>query len=237
MVRASRILGLAWLVASISGVAKGQASNANADTPADAGSAWSAGLRLGMAGANLSSNNLSSTPPRLAPIAGVFIEARMGRRLSLVLDVLYTEHGGNGVNPLLFYGRDSLVFGKLTAVDIRSQAVEVPLQLKLRLASSGSVVPYVSFGGSGAWFFGTTSNNTVVLRDTTRQFGLNMNSEIHRFDVAALAALGAEIRGPRARWSVEGFYRYGLTEFDYTGTAGVAGYSANAAGVKFGFVP
>ncbi len=235
MACARRILGLASLIAGISGVALCQAGNASADAPADEASRLSVGLRLGVAGANLSL--ASSTLPRIAPIAGVFVESRVSPRLSLVLDVLYTEYGGNGVNPLPFYGTDSLTLGKLTAVAIRSQAVEVPLQLKLRLARSGPIAPYVSFGGSAAWFFATTSNNTVVAGDTTRQFGLNMNSEIHRFDVAALAALGAEIRSTRMRWSVEAFYRYGLTEFDRTSTPGVAGYSANAAGVKFGFVP
>lgn len=236
MVIARRILWLACLVAGMPGVAPCQAGGSSADTLAGAESRLSLGMRLGMAGANLSMNNLTYTPPRLAPIAGVYAEVSLNQRLSLVLDVLYTEYGGNGVNPLFFYGRDSLSFGKLTGVDIRTMAVEVPLQMKLRFASAGVAVPYVSVGASGAWAFSTTSNNTVVRSDTTQQFGLNMDSEIHRFHVAALGALGVEIRGAHLTWSVEGFYRLGVSEFDRSSVAGTSGYSANAAGVKFGFV-
>src|SRR5687767_429997 len=69
---------------------------------------FSFGVRLGTSVAKLVSKQEATTQGRIAPAAGIYTEARWGRWLSLVVDVMYNEYGGNGVNPVPMYGKDSL---------------------------------------------------------------------------------------------------------------------------------
>lgn len=198
-------------------------------------SGYSFGIRVGTGVAKLVSDQEGSTQGRIAPAAGIYAEARFGRLVSLVLDVLYAEYGGNGVNPVPLYGGDSLSGHKVERANLLAQAIEVPLQLKLRPSLSTPIVPYVSFGASKAWFLGTTSNNYIRRDSTLREVGLNMDPVVHPYDWAGLGAVGLEVRGARVRWSVEVFSRFGFTSFNRPQVTGMSSYSASATGLKVGF--
>ena len=195
----------------------------------------SLGLRTGTAVAKLVSDQESATQGRITPVGGIYAEARFGRMVSLVLDVLYTEYGGSGVDPLPLYGGDMLVGHKVERTNLQTQAIEVPLQLKLRPSLSSPIVPYVSFGVSKTWFLVTTSDNFIRSDSSVAEVGVNMNQVVHKYDYAGLGAVGIEVRGTHIRWSVELFSRFGLTDFNRPQVAGTTAYSASATGVKVGF--
>lgn len=194
------------------------------------------GVRTGTAVAKLVSDQEGTSQGRIAPMGGIYTEARFGRFMTLVLDVLYTEYGGNGVNPASMYGRDSISGNKVERMNLQTQAIEVPLQLKLRPSLSTPIVPYVALGGSTTWFLGTVSDNYLRRSDSSLvEIGVNMDQVVHKSDYAGLGAVGIEIRGTKLRWSVEVFSRFGLTDFNRPQVAGMAGYTASATGVKVGF--
>jgi hypothetical protein len=192
------------------------------------------GLRMGSAVAKLVSEQEATTQGRIVPAAGIFAESRFNRWLSIVVDVLYAEYGGNGANPMTVYGNDSLAGNKLERVNIRSQGVEVPLQLKLRPPLSLPIAPYVSVGASKAFFLGATSDNFVRKDSSIVEVGLDMTPVVHMSDYAGLGAIGIEVQGARLRWSVEVFARFGLSDFNQPRLAGMTGYAASATGVKVG---
>jgi hypothetical protein len=207
------------------------------DTLVGVASGISFGVRTGVAVAKLSSDQESTTQGRIAPTAGIYLEARLGRLMTLVMDALYTEYGGNEVNPVGFYGKDSIAGHKVERTNLQAQAIEVPLQLKLRPSLSSPIVPYVSLGASRTWFLGTVSDNYVTSDDPdarTLEVGVNMDRVVHKTDFAGLGAVGIEVRGTRLRWSVEVFSRFGLTDFNKPQVAGMNGYTAGATGVKVG---
>lgn len=205
------------------------------DTLVGVRSGISFGMRGGVAIAKLVSDQEGTTQGRIAPTGGIFAEARFGRLITLVLDVLYTEYGGNGVNPLPWYGGDSLGGYKVERMNLQTQSIEVPLQLKLRPSLSSPIVPYVAFGASRTWFLGTVSDNFVKRDSAVVEVGVNMDPVVHRYDFAGLGAVGLEVRGTRLRWSVEVFSRFGMTDFNRPQVRGMTGYTASATGVKVGF--
>jgi len=225
-------LALAWLL--VTGAAAG-AQSPPRDSLVGVRAGVSLGLRAGTAVAKLVSDQESSTQGRIAPTGGIYVEARFSRLMSLVLDVLYTEYGGNGVNPLPLYGRDSLGGHKIERMNLQTRAIEVPLQFKLRPSLSSPIVPYVSFGASRTWFLGTTSDNFLRSDSSVVEVGVKMDRVVHRYDFAGLGAVGIEVRGTHLRWSVEVFSRFGLTDFNRPQLAGTTVYSASATGVKVGF--
>lgn len=205
------------------------------DTLVGVRSGVSFGLRGGIGVAKLVSDQEGTTQGRIAPTGGIYAEARFGRLISLVLDVLYTEYGGNGVNPVTLYGGDSIGGYKVERMNLQTQSIEVPLQLKLRPSLSSPIVPYVSIGASRTWFLGSVSDNYLKRDSTLVEIGVNMDPVVHRNDFAGLGAVGLEVRGTRLRWSVEVFSRFGLTDFNRPRVAGMTGYTASATGVKVGF--
>lgn len=242
-----RALGLALASLLVSGATAGAQAPAGVQTPPrtqrpagdtliGVASGLSYGLRTGVAVAKLTSDQESTTQGRIAPTVGGYLEARLGRLMTFVMDVLYTEYGGNEVNPVGLYGKDSVAGHKVERMNLQAQAIEVPLQLKLRPSLASPIVPYVSLGASRTWFVGTISDNYVTGDGDsgTLEVGVNMNRVVHKADFAGLGAVGLEVRGTRLRWSVEVFSRFGLTDFNRPQVAGMNGYTAGATGVKVG---
>ena len=195
---------------------------------------FTVGIRTGAAVAKLMSDQDAPSQGRIAPTIGLYGEARFSPVLSLVADVLYTEYGGDAVNPIPMYGADSLTGYKIERVNLQTRAIEVPLQLKVRPSLGGQIMPYVTVGASRSWFLGTTSDNFVRKDSTVREIGLNMDPVIQPYDWAGLGGIGLEARGRRVRWSVEIYARFGVTDFNRPRVAGMTSYTATATGVKVG---
>lgn len=206
------------------------------------GKALSYGVRAGFSAPVLAVDNQPATYSRLAPVVGCFAQYRFLPWVAALVEVDYTQFGGNNIPPTFLYSPDSPMFadGKLQKTDLSIHSIEIPVLAKLGLPGmTGNVRPYLSIGGSAAFFLQANANNYF-----TESNGVNypvlyqannvVTSRIKSYDFACMSSTGVDFQGDKFNFSVEIYYRMGLTNLNTSTKTYAPDYRANAFGVKIG---
>ncbi|MGE0078765.1 MAG: outer membrane beta-barrel protein [Bacteroidales bacterium] len=206
----------------------------------DIGKPLSFGIRAGISESVLTMDNQPTTYYRISPIVGGYVQYRVLPWVSVSLDAIYTQYGGNGVSPLFFYSPDSPVLDNLGKTDFFIHSCEVPIAVKVGLPNfSSSVRPFLSIGASAAFFFQANAINYFIVdngSDFPYYYKANdvVTSRVKTFDMSFIPGTGVEFIGERFSYSIEIFYRMGLSSLNETSKTYIPDYKANAFGVKIG---
>jgi hypothetical protein len=236
MARSFALAGAALLIAS--GSAAGQGAPAASSRPG----LLSFGTRFGGAFTELARDYQAPTRAQFAPVAGLFLEAHLTPFFSVSVDALYAEYGGKAVSPEPLYGTVHPALKNLRQMNLGIRALEFPVQAKFSASSvGGNVIPYVSAGASLAKFLTTRSYNYRQVQwgglTSPRIVSLvevDMSDAMQSTDMAGLIATGLDVHSRQLSWSVEAYYRMGLSEVNKLRVLGETGYTSNAVGIKIG---
>lgn len=206
----------------------------------DSGLPLSYGVRAGFSQSVLTVDNQPTTYYRLSPIFGGYVQYRVLPWVAVSLDAVYTQYGGNSVSPLFIYSPDSPVLEDLGKTDLFIHSFEIPISAKVGLPNfSGSVKPFLSIGASAAFFFQANAVNYFV-KDNGSGFPYYykandvVTSRIKAFDMSFISGTGVEFEGDKFKYSIEIFYRMGISKLNETPKTYVPDFKANAFGVKIG---
>lgn len=206
----------------------------------DIGKPLSFGIRAGISESVLAIDYQPTTYYRVSPIIGGFVQYRVQPWITVSFDAVYTQYGGNGVSPLFIYSPDSPTLDHLGKMDLFIHSCEVPIAVKVGLPNfSGSVRPFLSIGASAAFFFQANAVNYFVVdngSDYPYYYKANdvVTSRVKAYDMSFIPGTGVEFIGERISYSIEIFYRMGLSNLNETSKTYVPDYRANAFGVKIG---
>lgn len=201
---------------------------------------FSFGIKAGYSAPVLAFENQPATTARLAPVIGGFAQYRFLPWVAASLEVVYTQYGGNNISPLLIYSPDSPILTNLGKTDLSIHTVEIPLTAKIGLPGlAGNIKPFLSVGGSVAFFLQANANNYFTVDNGSGfPFLYNANnivtSRINGYDFSCLSGTGVDFQGDKLNFSIEIFYRIGLTNLNVNNKAYAPDFSANAFGVKIG---
>lgn len=198
------------------------------------------GARGGFSLPVLTTDYQPATQYRLAPVAGGFIQAKLQSWLAVTCDILYTQYGGNNINPYTIYYPGSTYLDDLDYLNLKMDCIEVPVALKLGLPNfTGSVSPFLSVGGAVAFCIQASSHNYYhheiidnypILYSATDVVTSSVNTANYSF----LIGTGVDFQGDQLNFSFEIYYRIGLSYINYNQRTYSPDYRANAFGVKVG---
>lgn len=199
----------------------------------------SVGARTGFAFSALTIDRQPFTKNLAAPIAGGYVQLNFMPWLAASLDVLYTQYGGNQINPLWIYSPQSTALQYLQNSLLVIHSVELPLAVKIGLPNwSESVSPFISLGGSMAFFtqariknyYLDDSYSIPVYYESTEL----VTSAINNFDYALIPGMGIEFNTTSLIFTLEFYYRIGLSAVNNYKTSYSSDFGANAFGIKIG---
>lgn len=198
------------------------------------------GIRTGIALPALTINYQPSTNLFVAPVAGGYLQVRFMSWIAVSADVLYTQYGGSQINPLWIYSPQSPALMDLQNSQLEIHSVEFPLAVKIGLPNwTESVSPFISIGGSMAIFTQARINNQYLdgsfpIQPVYSQSTELVSSAINNFDYALLPAMGVDFNTESLSFSLEFYYRLGLSAVNSYKTSYSPDFGANAFGIKIG---
>jgi hypothetical protein len=198
------------------------------------------GVRTGFALPVLTIDHQPYTNHLAAPVAGGYVQLNVMSWVAASFDVLYTQYGGNQINPLWIYSPESPALDNLQNSKLVIHSLEFPLAVKVGLPNwAESVSPYISLGGSMAFFMqarirnyyldGTYSYQPIYSESTEL-----VSSAINNFDFAFIPAIGVEFNSSPLSFTLEFYYRLGLSDVNNYKTLYSTDFGANAFGIKIG---
>lgn len=133
--------------------------------------------------------------------AGLVLQWPLGARASLALEPSLLHRGGVTDVP-----------AESGRVVTRLRYVELPLRVRVTLAGSGAVRPYVALGPSVAWLQSARGRVTGPGLDTV----VDATDEARRFDIAASGGAGLAFGEHGRSAFVEALYTHGFGNLDKT---------------------
>jgi hypothetical protein len=198
------------------------------------------GVRAGMANPVLTWDYQPSTLNRFSPIIGGFVQYQFLPWISASFDILYTQYGGNSYNPLSLYPQTSPLLTNLQFSNLKINTLETPIQAKFGIPSlDGPIKPYASLGCSFAFFLKAKSYNYYLNTLTTSNpiwysATDNVTSSLKAYDFSGISAVGIDFANENINFSVELFYRLGLTQINANKKNYAPEYRISTIGLKFG---
>lgn len=198
------------------------------------------GIRAGYLSSVLTVDYQPNTNTRIAPTIGGFAQYSVLPWVAASLEVGYTQYGGNNISPLLIYSPDSPILTHLEKTDLSFHTIEIPLTFKVGLPDMrGAVKPFLSVGVAAAFFLQANATN-YFLEDNGigLPFYNNANnivtSRIKGSDFSCISGTGIDFQGEKLNFSIEIYYRIGLTNLNVNSKTYAPDFRANAFGVKIG---
>ena len=204
------------------------------------GKPLSYGIRAGYSYSSLAVNKQAATASCSAPIIGGFVQYRVLPWVAASVEVAYTQFGGNSISPLFLYNPDSPILINLDKTNLKINSIEIPISAKILLPGmQGAIKPYLLVGASAAFFLQADANNYYLVDNgTDLEFQYNANnvvtSKINKYDFSYITGTGVDFQGDKYNFSIEVFYRIGLTNLNANTKTYAPDFRANAFGVKIG---
>jgi hypothetical protein len=198
------------------------------------------GVRAGYAFPVLTIDYQPYTNHLAAPVAGAYVQLNVMSWLGASFDVLYTQYGGNQINPLWIYSPESAALDNLQNSKLVIHSLEFPLAVRLGLPNwTESVSPFISLGGSMAIFMQARIKNyyldgTYSFQPIYSEATELVTSAINNFDFAFIPAMGVEFNSSPLSFTLELYYRLGLSDVNNYKTFYSPDFGANAFGIKIG---
>lgn len=204
------------------------------------GKPLSFGIRAGFSSPALAVNNQPATASCSSPIIGGFAQYRVLPWVAASFEVVYTQYGGTSISPLFIYTPDSPILDNLEKTDLKIHSIEIPITAKIGVPGmQGDIKPFFSIGASAAFFLQADANNYYLENNgTDLAFQYNANnvvtSRINGYDFSCMTGTGMDFQGDKYNFSIEIFYRIGLTNLNANTKTYAPDFRANAFGVKIG---
>ena len=198
------------------------------------------GIRAGFSAPVITVDNQPASINRIAPVVGGFAQYRVLPWVAASIEVLYTQYGGNNISPLFIYSPDSPILNNLVKTDLNIHSIEIPVLAKIGIPGmSGAVKPYLSVGGSAAFFLQADATNYFLVNNGVNLPILNsanniVTSRINGYDFSGIAGTGVDFQGDKYNFSIEIYYRIGLSDLNANVNAYAPSYRTNAFGLKIG---
>lgn len=198
------------------------------------------GVRAGLSQSVLTIDNQPSSYYRISPIIGGFAQYRVLPWVAASVELLYTQYGGNGISPLLIYTPDSPVLINLGKTDLFIHSIDLPISAKVSLPDfSGSIKPFVSAGALFTYNTQANAKNYFVANNGSSFpyiYSANdiVTSRIKRSNFSFITSVGAEFTGSKFNYSIELYYRIGLSDLNQISRTYAPDFRANAFGIKIG---
>lgn len=206
------------------------------------GKPLSYGVRLGLSESALTFDNQPTSFQNFAPVIGGFAQYSVLPWVAASVEVVYTQHGGNNLNPLLLYSPNSSVFdnGYLRQTDLKIHCLEIPISAKVGLPDfSGPVKPFLSAGFSLAFNIKANAKNYFIDDNNTSlpyyyTANDNVTSKVKAATMSFITGAGVQFNGSQFNCSIEVFYKIGMTDINVESKTYAPDFRANAFGVKVG---
>jgi len=198
------------------------------------------GVRVGFSLPVLTIDYQPATQYRLAPVAGIYIQARFLPWVAVSCDMLYTQYGGNNIDPTTIYTPVSPILDNLYNTNLRIHSIEIPIGVKLGLPDlTGNIKPFVSLGGSLAFSLQAYANNyfynEVIPNYPILQSSRDIvTSAVNAVDYSFMTSTGVDFQAAKLNFCFEVYYRLGLRYINYNQKTYAPDYRANAFGLKIG---
>ena len=199
-----------------------------------------AGIRAGITLPALTIDYQPYTNLLVAPVAGGYFQVKFLPWMAVSIDVLYTQYGGNQIDPLWIYAPQSPALIDLQSSQLVIHSVEFPLAVKIGLPNwTESVSPFFSIGGSMAIFtqariYNQYLDDSFSIQPIRSQSTELVSSAINSYDYALLPGMGVDFNTESFSFTLELFYRLGLSAVNSYKNLYSTDFGASAFGVKIG---
>ena len=199
------------------------------------------GARVGFASNHLAVSGQARTLPTISPVVGGFAQYQLSQWLSVSADLLYTQYGGNSVNPSWVYSSSSplIVSGAVNHLTIKSHTLEVPIAAKLGLPGmNGAVRPFLAVGCAMAYNIQTNavieSYKIIGVTPMLNTYTDDVSSAFNQFTAAFTPGAGIDFSAAGYAISMEVYYRMGLINANKNHRSSTPNFTTNAFGFKVG---
>lgn len=199
------------------------------------------GARVGFASNHLAVSGQARTLPTISPVVGGFAQYQLSQWLSVSADLLYTQYGGNNVNPRWIYSASSplITSGSIDQLRIRTHTVELPIAAKVGLPGmTGGAKPFLSIGCAMAYNIQASAiieNYTAIGSGTIlTTYSDDVTSAYNQFEFALCPGAGVDFNANGYTFSLEVYYRMGMNYANKNQRNSLPNFTANAIGFKVG---
>lgn len=199
------------------------------------------GVKLGLSESTLTLDNQPNTYSNFAPVIGGFAQYSVLPWVAASAEVVYTQYGGNSINPLLIYSRNSSIFNNgLAQTNLKVHCLEIPISAKVSLPDfSGSVKPFLSAGLSLAFNMKANAKNYFLENNNTNfpfyySANDNVTSRVKAATMSFITGAGVQFNGSQFNYTIEVFYKVGMTDINVEPKTYAPNFRANSFGLKIG---
>lgn len=204
-------------------------------------SALVVGARVGFSSSHFAVSGQPRTTPTINPVGGAFAQFQLFQWLSVSADLLYTQYGGNNVNPRWIYSASSplITSGSIDQLRIRTHTVELPIAAKVGLpGTTGGTKPFLSIGCAMAYNIQANAiieNYTAIGSGTIlTTYSDDVTSAYNQFEFALCPGAGVDFNANGYTFSLEVYYRMGMNYANKNQRNSLPNFTANAIGFKVG---